>query len=98
MRAELRQLQKTWYYFRPRHLSQVEAMALADLIVVMQGGSIEQADNPHAVFNSPANTFVAKFIGGHNVLSGLVTRANGHSVLVEGPINVNLKLIYPIYQ
>ena len=86
MRAELRQLQKKLgiTFVHVTH-SQVEAMALADLIVVMQGGSIEQADNPRTVFNAPANTFVAKFIGGHNVLSGLVTRANGQSVLVEGP-------------
>ena len=43
-------------------------MALADLVVVMNGGRIEQAAPPREVFNRPASAFVAKFIGGHNVM------------------------------
>ena len=86
MRAELRQLQKKLgiTFVHVTH-SQVEAMALADLVVVMQGGSIEQADNPRAVYNAPANTFVAKFIGGHNVLSGIIRQIDGDTILVDGP-------------
>ncbi|OIP89389.1 MAG: glycerol-3-phosphate ABC transporter ATP-binding protein [Syntrophobacteraceae bacterium CG2_30_61_12] len=42
---------------------QVEAMTLADRIVVMRGGSIEQVGEPIAVFERPVNTFVAGFIG-----------------------------------
>ena len=48
--------------------SQVEAMSLADLVVVMNAGRIEQAGPPRAVFNKPATPFVARFIGGHNIL------------------------------
>ena len=48
--------------------SQEEAMALADLIVVMNGGRIEQTGAPHEVFNRPRTEFVARFIGGHNVV------------------------------
>lgn len=44
-------------------------MALSDLVVVMDGGRIVQKGDPRAVFNRPANAFVARFIGGHNVIS-----------------------------
>jgi len=61
--------------------SQEEAMALADLVVVMNGGRIEQAAPPREVFNRPGTAFVARFIGGHNVLSARIDgRANGHAV------------------
>jgi multiple sugar transport system ATP-binding protein len=42
---------------------QVEAMTLADRIVVLRAGRVEQADTPLALFNRPANRFVAGFIG-----------------------------------
>ena len=42
---------------------QVEAMTLADSIVVLRAGRVEQADTPLALFNRPANRFVAGFIG-----------------------------------
>ena len=45
-----------------------EAMALADLVVVMEGGRVQQAAPPREVFERPATAFVARFIGGHNVL------------------------------
>jgi putative spermidine/putrescine transport system ATP-binding protein len=50
--------------------SQDEAMALADLVVVMSDGKIAQAGGPRDVFNAPGTPFVARFIGGHNVLPG----------------------------
>lgn len=42
---------------------QVEAMTLADRIVIMKDGHIQQVGTPEEVFYSPANTFVAQFIG-----------------------------------
>ncbi|WP_137134078.1 sn-glycerol-3-phosphate ABC transporter ATP-binding protein UgpC [Rhizobium sp. FKY42] len=42
---------------------QVEAMTLADRIVVMNGGRIEQFGSPRELYETPANTFVANFIG-----------------------------------
>lgn len=48
-------------------------MALADLIVVMKDGRIEQAADPRRVFERPATAFVARFMGDHNVLSGRIT-------------------------
>ena len=42
---------------------QSEALSLADLVVVMRAGKIEQMGAPQAVFNQPGNTFVAEFLG-----------------------------------
>jgi putative spermidine/putrescine transport system ATP-binding protein len=48
--------------------SQEEAMALADLVVVMNQGRIEQAGSAREVFERPRTEFVARFIGAHNVI------------------------------
>ncbi len=70
MRAELKRLQTELgiTFIHVTH-SQTEAMALADLVVVMNEGRIEQAGPPQEIFNRPATAFVARFIGGHNVLT-----------------------------
>jgi putative spermidine/putrescine transport system ATP-binding protein len=47
--------------------SQEEAMALADLVVVMNHGRIEQSGSARDVFERPRTEFVARFIGSHNV-------------------------------
>src|ERR1700710_218808 len=68
MRAELRRWQKELglTFIHVTH-SQEEAMALADTMVVMNHGVIEQVGPPHAIYNHPASEFVARFMGGHNV-------------------------------
>ena len=69
MRAEL----KRWHrelgmsFIHVTH-SQEEAMALADLVVVMNQGRIEQAGSAREVFERPRTEFVARFIGAHNVI------------------------------
>ncbi len=69
MRAELKAWQKSLQmtFVHVTH-SQEEAMALADLVVVMNQGRIEQSGTPHQVFNAPRTEFVARFMGGHNVI------------------------------
>ena len=42
---------------------QVEAMTLADRIVILNQGNIEQVGTPEEIYNNPSNTFVAQFIG-----------------------------------
>jgi putative spermidine/putrescine transport system ATP-binding protein len=71
MRAELKKLQTQLgiTFVHVTH-SQEEAMALADLIVIMNNGRIEQAATPREVFERPATAFVARFMGEHNVVSG----------------------------
>jgi len=70
VRAELKRFQRELgiSFIHVTH-SQEEAMALADLIVVMNDGRIEQAGTPREVFNAPRTEFVARFIGGHNIIS-----------------------------
>lgn len=48
---------------------QREAMSMADKIVVMKEGQIQQADRPVSIYRNPANQFVAQFIGQSNVIS-----------------------------
>lgn len=70
MRAELRRWQKELglTFIHVTH-SQEEAMALADTMVVMNHGVIEQIGSPHEIYNRPISEFVARFMGGHNVLN-----------------------------
>ena len=70
MRAELKRLQRELgiTFIHVTH-GQDEAMALADLVVLMNGGRIEQQGSPRDIFNHPRTEFTARFIGGHNVIA-----------------------------
>ncbi len=70
MRGELRRLQRRLGipFIHVTH-GQDEALALADLVVVMNKGRIEQSGAPREVFEKPATEFVARFLGGHNVIA-----------------------------
>jgi putative spermidine/putrescine transport system ATP-binding protein len=70
MRGELKKLQKELgiSFVHVTH-GQDEALALADEIVVMNDARIEQAGLARDVFNAPRTEFVARFIGGHNVVA-----------------------------
>ena len=64
---------------------QVEAMTMADRIVIMKDGHIQQVGTPEQVYHSPANAFVARFIGAPsmNMLPGIlgaggITLETGH--------------------
>jgi sn-glycerol 3-phosphate transport system ATP-binding protein len=64
MRVEIRKLQrrlKTTSIYVTH--DQLEAMTLADILVVMNGGRVEQIGNPLEIYQKPATTFVASFIG-----------------------------------
>jgi multiple sugar transport system ATP-binding protein len=76
MRTEIRELHlrlKTTTVYVTH--DQIEAMTMADKIVVMQGGRIEQQGRPLDLYDRPANTFVAGFIGSPamNMLPGRVS-------------------------
>lgn len=85
MRAELRRLQKELgiSFLHVTH-GQDEALALADEIVVMNNAVIEQAGPAREVFNAPKTEFVARFMGGHNVIS-----------LPEGRVAVRSDVVVP---
>lgn len=64
---------------------QVEAMTLADKIVVLQSGKIEQVGAPLELFDNPSNQFVAGFIGSPkmNFLPGTVAKKNGDMINIQ---------------
>ena len=83
MRSELRRLQRELgiTFVHVTH-TQLEAIAVADLVVVMDQGRIEQAAAPEVIYATPESAYVARFMGGHNVLSGrLAHLAGGVGVL-----------------
>ncbi|HSI01410.1 MAG TPA: ABC transporter ATP-binding protein [Reyranella sp.] len=73
MRGELRRVQRELgiTFIHVTH-TQLEAIAVADTVVVMAQGRIEQAASARDIFATPCNAYVARFIGGQNVLSGTV--------------------------
>ncbi|MGH8824723.1 MAG: ABC transporter ATP-binding protein [Jiangellaceae bacterium] len=62
---------------------QEEAMALADTIAVMNDGRIEQVGTPGELYDSPASTFVANFLGQSNLIRGTVAGDDGDTVLFD---------------
>lgn len=66
---------------------QVEAMTLADKIVVLRDGNVEQVGTPLALYHNPANLFVAGFIGSPkmNVVPARIGATNGNEVAVTMP-------------
>jgi putative spermidine/putrescine transport system ATP-binding protein len=83
MRQELRRMQRELgiTFVHVTH-TQLEAIALADLVVVMEHGKIKQAGPARDVYASPRDRYVAEFLGGQNVLSGNVQRVNGSHVVI----------------
>jgi putative spermidine/putrescine transport system ATP-binding protein len=84
MREELRRLQRELRitFIHVTH-SQEEAMALADLMVVMESGNIRQVGTPRDVYNHPRTPFVARFLGGRNILSGEIIASNGTCATIQ---------------
>jgi ABC-type Fe3+/spermidine/putrescine transport system ATPase subunit len=81
MRVELRALQRRLRitFIHVTH-NQEEALAIADQIVVMQDGRIQQVGRPQEVYTHPANLFTSGFMGDNNVMPGVVTAVDdGHA-------------------
>ena len=93
MRVEIRKLQRAFATtsIYVTH-DQLEAMTLADLLVVMNAGQVEQIGAPLEVYEKPATTFVAAFIGAPamNLLQVSAAEAGaltpGHAVPAEGAV------------
>jgi iron(III) transport system ATP-binding protein len=85
LRSEIRRIQQqlgtTSVYVTH---DQAEAMALSDVVVVMNAGRIEQAGPPDVIYRRPASRFVADFIGRANFLSGPVLG------VADGRVDVSL--------
>jgi len=68
---------------------QIEAMTLADRIVILKDGYIQQVGAPIDVYEKPESVFVARFIGNPpaNILAGVFHRRNGKGVISLGELN-----------
>jgi putative spermidine/putrescine transport system ATP-binding protein len=86
MRGELRRMQRELgiTFVHVTH-TQLEAIGVADTVVVMELGRIEQAASARDIFLAPRTAYVARFMGGQNVLSGTVERVtDGRALAVTG--------------
>ena len=84
MRAEIRrihrQLERATIYVTH---DQDEALSMADRIVVMRAGSVQQVGTPREVYGQPHNLHVARFMGYRNVLAFQVMRHEGEHITVQ---------------
>ncbi|HOG43690.1 MAG TPA: sn-glycerol-3-phosphate ABC transporter ATP-binding protein UgpC [bacterium] len=93
MRVELKKLHerlKTTIIYVTH--DQVEAMTLADRIVVLNKGILQQVGTPAELFDTPANVFVAGFIGSPsmNLLNLKTIKRGDHATLVSDGINIGI--------
>ncbi len=76
---------------------QTEAMTLADRIVVLNGGHVEQIGAPHELYEMPENEFVARFIGIPRInLIPCQTENNRIAPLTEGASSIQTPLLVPV--
>jgi len=84
MQIELKQIQtEVGLTFVHVTHDQEEAMTMADTVAVMNSGVIEQMGPPGELYDNPATTFVANFLGQSNLVAGRVTRSGGDLVQVD---------------
>jgi iron(III) transport system ATP-binding protein len=92
MRTEIRKLQKklgiTCLYVTH---DQAEALTVADRIVVMSRGKIEQIGTPLEIYSRPKTAFVADFIGQANIIKTIVEKDNGKTIEAILPGNVKIE-------
>lgn len=86
MQSELRQIQQelgiTFVYVTH---NQSEALAMADRVIVMDLGKIQQVGSPQEVYREPKNHFVAEFVGTNNIFTGQVASVEGNRLMVSTP-------------
>ena len=92
MRVEIRRLQRklglTMIYVTH---DQVEAMTMGDRIMVLNGGNVQQVGKPITLYNEPANTFVASFIGSPKMNMGNAELSvENKQIIVENKLTFHL--------
>ena len=85
MRAELKFIQQDLgiSFIHVTH-TQPEALAMGDMVVVMDTGHIEQSGTAVEIYGQPKTTYVAEFMGGWNVVSGTVAEVNNGEATIKG--------------
>jgi iron(III) transport system ATP-binding protein len=90
--AKLRERARTWVKELQQTLGlttifvthdQDEALSMSDRVVVMSAGRVQQIGTPEAVYRTPANRFVAEFVGRVNLIDGVIASQDGAEVLVD---------------
>ena len=71
---------------------QSEALAMSDRIVVMSAGEVQQEGAPEEVYNTPANEFVARFLGAANIFEARVSGGDDRTVELESAVFGRLAL------
>ncbi len=78
-----RELGITFVYVTHSHS---EAFAMADRVVIMSQGEIAQIGNPREIYRTPANRFVAEFVGRNNILTGTIESSDTDQVTINSVI------------
>ncbi|MHA1564274.1 MAG: ABC transporter ATP-binding protein [Alphaproteobacteria bacterium] len=93
MRGELRRMQRELgiTFIHVTH-TQLEAIAVADLVVVMDDGHIVQASSAEDVYARPHSAYVARFMGGQNVLQGVVQSSAGSTISLRSENGLNYEI------
>ncbi|MBO6720009.1 MAG: ABC transporter ATP-binding protein [Rhizobiaceae bacterium] len=93
MRGELKALQNELgiTFVHVTH-TQPEAIALADMVVVMDNGRIDQAASAREIFNTPATPYVARFMGAQNVMTGTVQGMSNGVAFLKGAQGVSFEI------
>ena len=84
MRVELKRLQNDLgiTFVHVTH-TQPEAIALADQVIVMDHGVVEQHGSPREIFDQPYSPYIARFMGGQNVITGTVEGKKGNLTTIR---------------
>jgi ABC-type Fe3+/spermidine/putrescine transport system ATPase subunit len=96
MRVELRNLQRQLglMFIHVTH-NQEEALSMADRIVVMNDGRIQQVADPLTIATRPATELVARFMGDNNIFRGRLTERDGDRLVVEDEHGVRASVHAP---
>ncbi|WP_137131061.1 ABC transporter ATP-binding protein [Rhizobium sp. FY34] len=98
MRVEIRRLQRangtTSLYVTH---DQEEAFSISDRVAIMNAGRIMQLDRPEVLYQRPANSFVARFVGFENLIDMTVTERNGASVKATTPAGASVFLSQDVF-
>ncbi len=93
MRAEIKELHRTMRttFVYVTH-DQAEALTLADRIVVMKDGVVQQIGSADDIYEHPRNTFVASFLGNPpiNLIEGVIASENGRVLFQRGELRIPL--------
>ncbi len=66
--------------------SQSEAFSMADRVVIMSRGVIEQIGTPQEIYRTPRTRFVAEFLGSSNIFQGKIVQGDGGRAALETPL------------